>query len=74
MQYVIYRGVMDWSWCGFLVLYMGPAPFVYCTVMVLWSGSVVSLLYEAIYSSMSCARLGESESLLVLSDCLLQII
>jgi len=44
-------------------------------VMVLWRGSVVSSLYEAIYSSVSCARLRrELESLLVLYDCLLQII
>ena len=38
---------------------MAPALFVYCFVMVVWSGPVVSLLYEAIYSSVSCARLEE---------------
>jgi len=38
---------------------MACALFVYCIVMVLWTGSVVSLLYEAIYSSVSCARLEE---------------
>ena len=54
---------------------MAPALSVYCIVMVVWSDSVVSLLYEAIYSSVSCARLRRVlESLLVLYDCLLQII
>jgi len=46
----------------FFLYGMVPALFVYCNkciVMVLWSGSVVSLLYEAIYSSVSCARLEE---------------
>ena len=45
--------------CGFLALYMAPTLFVYCIVMVVWSGSVVSLLYEAIYSGVSCARFEE---------------
>ena len=45
--------------CGFLALYMAPAVFVYCTVMVVWSGSVVSLLCAALYSSVSCARFEE---------------
>jgi len=47
--------------------------------MVVWTGSVVSLLYEAVYSSVSFARFERElgrvrESLLVLYDCLLQII
>jgi len=42
-------------------------------------GSVVSLLYETVYSSVSCARFERElgrvrEKLLVLYDCLLQII
>jgi len=58
---------------NFVVSLYGMA-FVYCIVMVLWTGSVVSLLYEAIYSSVSCARSRrELESLFVLYDCLLQI-
>ena len=43
--------------------------------MVVWSGSVVFLLYEAIYSSVSCARLKERvRGSLMFYDCLLQII
>jgi len=38
---------------------MAPALFAYCIVMVVWSCSVVSLLYEAIYSSVSCTRFEE---------------
>ena len=61
--------------CGFFALYMAPALFVYCIVTVVWSGSVVSLLYEAIYSSVSCARLKERvRGSLVSYHCLLQII
>jgi len=33
---------------AYFVYYMAPALVVYCTVMVLWSSSVVSLLYEAV--------------------------
>ena len=38
---------------------IAPALLVYCFVMVVWSSSVVSLLYEAIYSGVSCARFEE---------------
>ena len=44
----------------FVVSLYGMA-FVYCIVMVLWMGSVVSLLYEAIYSSVSYARFESSK-------------
>ena len=40
----------------------------------IWRGSVVSLLYEAIYSSVSSARLTRVRESLVLYECLLQII
>jgi len=43
--------------------------------MVLWAGSVVSLLYEAIYSNVSCARLEERvRESFGAYDCLLRII
>ena len=45
----------------FFLCGMAPALFVYCNtciVMVLWSGSVVSLLYEAIYSSVCLCKVG----------------
>ena len=56
--------------CGFLV--WCPALSFYCIVM---SYGMVMFYRVAIYSSVSCARLRrELESLLVLYDCLLQII
>ena len=33
--------------------------------MAVWSSSVVSLLYEAIYSSVSCTKMRRLESVLV---------
>jgi len=45
----------------FLVLY-GAHTFLFCNALillqwVLWTGSVVYLLYDTVYNSMSCARL-----------------
>ena len=52
---------------------MTPALFVYCNAfIVLWTGSVVSLLYGTVYNSVSCAWFWESFWLLYC--CLLQII
>ena len=46
---------MPTLWFLCIVLWR-PTLFVYCIVKVVWTSSVVSLLYEAVYSSVSCAR------------------